>query len=167
MLKTKSFPWRSHYVAWFGPSAYLSSPLTSKKRVWCYWPHNGIRLLVRLSLITDNTLVFSFAKFKAKYFISSFPETSWARSFKSLIFLIVSSHHTCSDYVCVIRLVEGRKEKRGHMGKQTPHLEFCQLDYVFWGTTYLLGTVAIKDISIQHNGTHALPLLIKCNIHIM
>lgn len=130
MLKTKSFPWRSHYVAWFGLSAYLSSPLTSKKRVWCYWPHNGIRLL---DFPWSQTSLWSLASPSLKQNTSSFPEKSWTRSFKSLIFLIVSSYRTCSDYVCVIRLVEGRKEKRGHMGKQTPHLEFCQLDYVFWG----------------------------------
>ena len=34
----------------------------------CYQLSNSLQFLVRLSLIIDATLVFSFAKFKAKYF---------------------------------------------------------------------------------------------------
>lgn len=58
-----------------------SSPLTSRKHVLRRWLSNGIQSLVRCSLIIGITLVFSFAKFKAKYFISSFPEKKLRKIF--------------------------------------------------------------------------------------
>lgn len=65
------------------PSAYLSSPLMSNEHMLCYRLSESVQLLVRLSPVRDVTLVFSFAKFKAKYFISSFPEKNKARAFKN------------------------------------------------------------------------------------